>query len=599
MLRRSSQDHALAFSCDAGGTILDMLHDARGFFHGGQPDILGLMADESLAAFRQFLEDVLANGHSLCREIVLTKDGREFAFSLFGMAKSGRVGLLAVQSPKQIFLIYDEFMAMINEQARSLREEQKKSSQTRSRICAEDKGLLDDFMKLNNELANMQRELSIAHLALQGQEKRFRDLVTFNPDAQIVLDDRGRVLFFNPAAERILGLAGGKAIGSVFALDLRGEKEFCLKSATDRTCVEIRHTDVTWEGESATLFSLRDITERKQMEQIKDDVGRILQHDLVSPLNPIVSLPQLLMDDANITEDQRRILGMISTAGMRMLNMIRLSLNLYKMENGSFEFTAEPVDLVGTFRDILADLSDRARSKKVLVRIALEGSPALPQDAFLALAEPNLCYSMFSNLMLNAIEASPQGGLVAVDLSRNGRACAAIHNSGAVPEDIRASFFEKYVTSGKTHGTGLGTYSARLIAQTLDGDIRMETCEERGTTVTVELRTADHARTAAAAGGRGQNRVDDTPRRPAPPLASPRPGDRAPMDALQREIALHSYSAVTLADALLRQSAPESPERRLFERISRALDAFDFASAASMLNRAMGDDLDTDGIHDS
>jgi signal transduction histidine kinase len=599
MLRRSNQDHALAFSCDADGAILEVLHDARGFFPDGRPDILGLMPDVSQANFRRFLATVQAEGHSLFKEIILARDGREFAFSLFGMAKNGRICLLAVQSPKQIFLIYDEFMAIINEQARSLREEQKKSSQTRSRICAGEKGLLEDYMKLNNELANMQRELSIAHLALQGQEKRFRDLVTFSPDAQVVLDDRGRMLFFNPAAERILGLSGGAAIGSVFALDLRGEKEFCLRSANGRTCVEVRHTVVSWEGGPATLFSLRDITERKQVEQIKDDVGRILQHDLISPLNPIVSLPQLLMDDTNITEDQRRILGMISTAGMRMLNMIRLSLNLYKMENGSFEFTPEPVDLVGTVRDILADLSDRARARKVLVRIALDGRPAMPQDDFWALAEPNLCYSMFSNLLLNAIEASPQGGLVAVDLSRNGRACASIRNAGAVPEDIRATFFEKYVTSGKPQGTGLGTYSARLIAQTLGGEIRMETSEEHGTTVTVEIPAAAAPGPSAAPGARQRVPAAAPPSRPDPGQAPLGRETLGLMSELRQELSLHSYGAVALADTLLQRSAPGTPESQAFERIARALDALDFASAAATLDRSMPDDPDAGGLDEN
>ena len=501
MLRKTHQDHAIAFICDVDGGNIEVLHDARGFLSGaGTADFLQLMDGETRTDFLRFLAEVRDQGHSMRKEVSLPRNGREFPFSLFGIAKNDRICVIAVQSPRQIFLIYDEFMSMINEQARTLREEQKKSARVGGRGHAEDAGMLEDFMRLNNEMANMQRELAIANQTLQVQEKRFRDLVTFNPDAQIVLDDSGRILFCNPAAERILSLDARDSLGSVFALDMRGEKEFCLKSPGRRTCVEIRHTEVSWEGNSATLFSLRDITERKQMEQIKDDVGRILQHDLISPLNPIVSLPQLLMDDANITSDQRRILDMISSAGMRMLNMIRLSLNLYKMEQGSFDFTPEPVDLVCTFRDIMADLSERTRAKKVLVRIVLANRPILPRETFLAMAEPNLCYSMFSNLVLNAIEASPQGGVVTIDLAHNGRARVAIHNEGFVPMEIRDTFFEKYITRGKTHGTGLGTYSARLIAMTLGGGIRMETSEVAGTTLTVDLPAVDDMRRSVADG---------------------------------------------------------------------------------------------------
>ncbi len=62
-----------------------------------------------------------------------------------------------------------------------------------------------------------------------------------------------------------------------------------------------------------------------------------------------------------------------------------------------------------------------------------------------------------------------------------------IHNNGVVPEQIRNQFFEKYITAGKSGGTGLGTYSARLIAETLDGSIGMTSSEQAGTTITVRF----------------------------------------------------------------------------------------------------------------
>ena len=65
-----------------------------------------------------------------------------------------------------------------------------------------------------------------------------------------------------------------------------------------------------------------------------------------------------------------------------------------------------------------------------------------------------------------------------------------IHNYGAVPEAIRDTFFEKYATAGKPEGTGLGTYSARLMARIQEGDILMRTSEREGTTLTWQLRKA-------------------------------------------------------------------------------------------------------------
>jgi len=62
-----------------------------------------------------------------------------------------------------------------------------------------------------------------------------------------------------------------------------------------------------------------------------------------------------------------------------------------------------------------------------------------------------------------------------------------IHNQGAVPREIRDKFFDKYTTVGKSGGTGLGSYSAKLMAETQGGSIHLDTSEETGTTVTVRL----------------------------------------------------------------------------------------------------------------
>lgn len=61
----------------------------------------------------------------------------------------------------------------------------------------------------------------------------------------------------------------------------------------------------------------------------------------------------------------------------------------------------------------------------------------------------------------------------------------SIHNHGIVPEGIRDTFFDKYATAGKSGGTGLGTYSARLIAETMGGNITLDTSDDTRTTIRI------------------------------------------------------------------------------------------------------------------
>jgi signal transduction histidine kinase len=123
--------------------------------------------------------------------------------------------------------------------------------------------------------------------------------------------------------------------------------------------------------------------------------------------------------------------------------------------------------------------------KKLTLDIRLGDRGALAGDEFVVAGEELLFYSMFANLVKNAVEASPEGGAIAVSLACVDFPTIAIHNMGAVPMEIRGRVFDKYTTSGKKGGSGLGVYSAALIAKTLGGRIDLETSEELGTTVTV------------------------------------------------------------------------------------------------------------------
>jgi len=85
---------------------------------------------------------------------------------------------------------------------------------------------------------------------------------------------------------------------------------------------------------------------------------------------------------------------------------------------------------------------------------------------------------MLANLLTNAIEASPENNVIEVCLKRRESKEISIRNKGSVPIDVRENFFGKYITSGKKNGTGIGTYSAKLIANTMGYGLHMQTWDE-------------------------------------------------------------------------------------------------------------------------
>lgn len=229
-----------------------------------------------------------------------------------------------------------------------------------------------------------------------------------------------------------------------------------------------RHWLLYWAAVSAdaVLFTAVDITPRVEMERFRDDMERIARHDLKSPLTALVSLPELLLMDDNLTGEQRELIRNIHDAGERMLDMINLSLDLFKMEAGAYRPPEERFDLALLTRRAARALAGVAGS--LGVSIAAGG---LPETPALARGDENLCRSMLDNLLKNAIEASPPGGTVRLTMENGSALRLRITNPGEVPKDIRARFFEKYATSGKIGGTGLGTYSARMVARAHGGDV--------------------------------------------------------------------------------------------------------------------------------
>ncbi len=236
------------------------------------------------------------------------------------------------------------------------------------------------------------------------------------------------------------------------------------------------------------VCSAEDITERKHLEQLREDVERITRHDMKTPLNGIIAIPDLLLESASLDDESRELVHYIKKSGHTLLNMINLSLDLYKMEQGTYQLDPGKVDLGRVLRQVMRQLEPISRAKKVRVRL-MHQDKDVPEDfSFMVCGEEMLCYPLFSNLIKNALEASPEGKEISIQMQHQAsESFLTIHNHGEVPKEIRDVFFDKFTTYGKKSGTGLGTYSAALIARTQNGGIDMQTSQESGTTLTVRL----------------------------------------------------------------------------------------------------------------
>jgi len=354
-----------------------------------------------------------------------------------------------------------------------------------------------------------------AHLALAEQTKQFKEsenryksLVENTADAIFQLDRSGRIQDVNSEACRRYGYTYSEFLEMNFKQlekqDGSEESSYLLQEVLQKgkrlfesTHLSSKGTEISSEvnvqltnepNSTSILATVRDITLRKEVEQLKEDIERITRHDLKAPLSGILGLPQALLSDQNLSDEQKEILQYIQSSGQRMLDMINMSLSLYQMEKGEYEFRPESVDLEPIIKDVEKDLSKSFQNQNSKLVLSIESGKD-NNDSFWVSGEKLLCYTMLSNLIKNAVESLQYGEEVHVYLEKTStsRARICIHNPGVIPEQIQKSFGQKYTTSGKKQGTGLGVYSARLLAETMNGSFDWSTSRESGTYVIVYL----------------------------------------------------------------------------------------------------------------
>ncbi len=333
--------------------------------------------------------------------------------------------------------------------------------------------------------------------ALRQSERTFRDLFEMAGDILLVQDSQCRIIDANRQASETLGYEKQELLG--YSLDRfesaeykgcnprrqnelqrRGHTVFesvLLRKDGSPLPVEVKARIVEIRDAPAILSIARDISSRKAMEALREDVERITRHDLKNPLGAVVGLTDVLLEDGGLNPEQQRLIGVIQDAGYSMLNMINLSLHLYKMEQGTYVIKPQIVDLRHIIGKIEQEMREVLYAKRlnIVLRHAAGGEPPRRIEV---LGEELLCYSMLFNLLQNAVEASPEKAVVDVaTMTKDSVVRLEIRNQGAVSPSLRQKFFEKYTTHGKPHGTGLGTYSAKLFAEVQNGSMGYETAD--------------------------------------------------------------------------------------------------------------------------
>jgi PAS domain S-box-containing protein len=386
------------------------------------------------------------------------------------------------------------------------------------------------FYDLLNRLAAQKSDL-IEHYNedLKQSETRLRNIIESTPVGICITDEHGYFEYMNPTYCRLYGYTPEEILGKHFTLvvperlrdelshlhaefmgrryELRGEWEVVKKDGTPMSILADAAYIIDIDDRPKKVTFVLDISERKraekllaetverlneeihrreELEVVKNRVERMIRHDLRNPLNGILAAAELLMTE-ELGAEQQELCMVIRESARKLDTMLSSSMDMIRMEEGTYELRAEPINLVDVLREVRREVEPLAASYGVSVSFAMGDDPLSWKSQLPIEGERIYLADALSNLLRNAVEASAKGDTVAVTVEQHDGYTISIHNSGVVPEEVRDSFFDRYATSGKKNGTGLGTYVAALITRVHGGQIGFSSSEHEGTVVWMRL----------------------------------------------------------------------------------------------------------------
>ena len=205
-------------------------------------------------------------------------------------------------------------------------------------------------------------------------------------------------------------------------------------------------------------------------------------HELRTPIFSLAGFVELLQDEELDEETRREFLETMSEQVARLQKLSVDLLDLSRLDAGSLELQAEPVDLAELARSVVHEftpaLADHGTDLDVL----------LPEQGPEALCDRERVAQIMRILLDNALRHTPAGTHVTVRADRsNGAAGLTVADAGpGLPEESRAKVFERFYTGDAARGAGLGLAIARELAERMEGRLRL-TSARGGTAFTLEL----------------------------------------------------------------------------------------------------------------
>jgi PAS domain S-box-containing protein len=366
----------------------------------------------------------------------------------------------------------------------------------------------------------------------QRVESKFRDLLESVPDAVVIVNPTGHIVYSNEHARRIFDYSAGELPGKSIetllperfrrshlghrvgyftrpllrsmdiGLDLYG-----MRKDGSEFPVEISLSPLQVEDTTLAMSAIRDISDRKQIEnelrdknvalvnanRAKNQFLASMSHELRTPLNSIIGFTGTLLMrmPGELNDEQEKQLRIVQGSARHLLSLINDLLDLATIEAERLELVREAIDFGELLEEVCGGLRPQADAK------GLEFTISVPDVALRIKSDRRALSQIVINLVENAIKFT-DSGFVRASLRRPGvgNGSAEVHVEDSGPgiraEDLVRAFdpFTRFEQGNRKFksGTGLGLHLSQKLAVQLGGSIACESVVGRGSTFVLRLK---------------------------------------------------------------------------------------------------------------
>ncbi|MFH0702738.1 MAG: ATP-binding protein [bacterium] len=369
--------------------------------------------------------------------------------------------------------------------------------------------LAQSFNSMASTLQDRNREILAYNELLLEQNKKIEAIINSSADGIITLNKNWEITSVNQKIIKWTDLSKSKILGKLFyeiidykadinflptAIDkINNLEEFSLiypnamiKNINEQDSIDldITYAHIKFEQSSmddSYVLILRDITRRKESDQIKENFVATLTHDLRVPLLANVQTLEYLLKGSygDLSEKQKFIAEQLISSNKDLLRMVNIILDSYKYEAGKQTLVKRKINLNKLIDECILEIESLAKEKKHEIIFMPEF------EATEIIADRQELKRVIINLLSNAIIYTQEKGMIEIcTKSKKDEIIVSIKDNGTgISESSIKNLFERYSKGTKTLrkiGTGLGLYLSKHIIEAHNGKIWVESTKDKG-----------------------------------------------------------------------------------------------------------------------